>query len=230
MDGRLLMERARGLLGARGCAAALSIVPLAAANLPAATLTLDGASAGPSYGGSYVPPEFEVTSSVIANGLKISGHLGTLVGDLDPQNPASYFPGETVVDVFGSIVGTINPGDTLNTSYSMTFTFTGGSVTLNSFSSSASADSEFVDGSASLASATSGAPVSGSYATTPFSIAHVGGSWSTNFSFEWTDYSSTDTLYLDIPSSSIDVTLVPEPTLFTVLPAGALLTLRRRRT
>lgn len=238
-----LLDRARAALASPAAKAVLAAVPLATAataqaGIPDTIFTLDFSSAGVQYGGSYDASNFSVTSAALGpKGLKVSGSLGTLSGDPMLQN--AYIPGTNLIDLSGTIgvaggPTVINPGDFLRFDVTVDFTFSGGSVTIDSafggFQVFGSGSSDFLGASLGTPPVVvSGAPVTFSLVTTAATIPAALGGWSFSLGFNWQGYSATDTLFLDIPSDSIDVRLIPTPGAAALLGLGGLAVARRRR-
>jgi hypothetical protein len=177
----------------------------------------------------YPATSLTIGSQPLANGVQMFGQFGPISG-------SEYLGGSTDIQINGAFEGDdIPPGGTHHTAGEFTFTFTGGSVTLDQVSTWVPTLQSFGTRPGSEP-ATSGQPISFAYDTSydsdPFPEDTTDGSWYMGIAFTWTDFAPTDTLTLTIPQHSLDVTSnssVPEPMVGASLLSLAAMYLGRRR-
>jgi hypothetical protein len=222
---RSLMERAKAMLGSKGCAAALAVVPLAAVvnqTRAAVIFTLNNHSASfPGYGGNFYPAnDFTASGTPIPNGIKLSGQFGPISGSSYQGNP-------TTLDLSGSFTGTIPAGQNQTTRFNFTPTFSGGTAAVNSITSNVGGLNA---GASPNTAMTSGVPYTASIQSSPAGSHITNGPFDVQVNFSWSSFAVGDSFTLNIPTNSIDV-VVPEPLTGTIffLPALAWLAARRQR-
>jgi hypothetical protein len=162
--------------------------------------------------------------------------------------PGSYFApdnGSTVnIDLVlgGPAYGTIDVGEVIAVTAAVNATATGGDVFFNSLNCKVFGTEDPSYSALQLINDNSQEFSSGQFLSTfysdPASYAEaldpIGGYWNVDLQIQWSGFLPTDTLSLDIPSNSLDVSIssVPEPTFFSalILPATLLLSRRWRPT
>ncbi len=213
-------------------AGALVLIPFSASLVradPAFTLTNHDAWAGIDGEPDYPTTAMTADSIPLAHGIQMFGQFGAVTG-------AEYLGDPTNVVFIGDFNDVVPSGGTFHAAGDVTFTFTGGDVTLLRVDTLVPVLETF--GSIpDIAAATSGQPISFAYDTTYDSDPPPGdttfGSWHLRIQFSWTGFAPTDTLTLTVPEEHpIELTnnsSVPEPTAGVTLLGLSTISLLKRR-
>ena len=170
------MSRYGGVIALTLCAGAANA---------ATTLSLDWTSAGPLHGAPYVPPVYETTAVAVADGVRVTGHLGPM--------PASDFV-DSVLIAAGTMTGPIRPGDQLEVRYAVSATYPLGAVRITSMNiggilydepGGMTVSEVFGEIPTSPITLTSGATVTGVFRSTPFTAPSSDGEWSLAWNVSW---------------------------------------------
>ena len=220
-----LMDRAKALVTSKNCAAAaLAIVPLAAAPAKAQTAWTLG---NPFTYGGFGPGNGSLQGTPIPGGITLSGQFGPISGSdfLNNEHGTKSWVGWQ-----GSWTGTIHAGQQVQSDFDFVVTFTGGTVAVTDDFAGAGIDGA-LPGMNLPATLQSGVTYDTSVLSHVVNSDVTGGPWFRTVGFTWTNFAPGDTLTFNVPADSSQMIVVPEPASGAVLMLSALaLVARRRRT